>query len=156
MKFHQERIHLPKPCPMSLSRMTKSGLDYQCKSCNKLVYDFRDKSFSEIKNFAGKGVCGIFDSQQVLETKKPMLSYRIKFAFLSFASLLGFAVSPIQAQELTLQNIGYSDFSPTDSTNTQKKSEKIWSEKKIKRKRKKSSKKRAKSGAIGFFILPSE
>jgi hypothetical protein len=84
---------------MILARLNASEGIYFCASCQKKIYDFRDKSTVEIRETMQMGnICGIFHDDQ-LKPHRFSLSYRILFIFLALLSFIGFKVKPLRTQE---------------------------------------------------------
>lgn len=91
-------MEIRRPCPASLSNMTKSGDAYFCPGCSKSVIDFRDKSIEEIKEKLQLGGCGVFNSDQLTQQKRFGYFGRFAFRVLTVISFLGFTVKPMKAQ----------------------------------------------------------
>lgn len=91
-------FRIDNPCPFSPTIMNKREEGYFCKSCNKTIIDFRGKTSEEIKNKVKKGTCGIFTRDQLPGQQQMKLSHKLFFYFLSFISVLGFAIKPVSAQ----------------------------------------------------------
>ena len=94
--MHKPRID--NPCPMMLSRMSRSGPNFSCCSCQKEIVDFRGKLNTEIKCLITSSTCGVFDSDQLVEQKERSYYYKSIFFTVTVLSFLGFNVSPINAQ----------------------------------------------------------
>ena len=92
------KARIDNPCPMLLSRMSNSGPNFSCSSCQKEIVDFRGKSNTEIKCLITRKTCGVFDSDQLVEEKERSYYYKTIFFTLTVLSFLGFNVSPINAQ----------------------------------------------------------
>jgi hypothetical protein len=89
--------HISDPCPMTLSRM-KSGDSFFCKSCDKKIVDFRNKTTEEIISYFKNGTgYGIFYEDQVTTST---YSFKNKFLYklLTVLALLGLNVRPLNAQ----------------------------------------------------------
>ncbi|WP_430402971.1 hypothetical protein [Fluviicola sp.] len=94
-------LQINDPCPISLNQLQKIGENcYFCKGCNEKVIDFTQASDAEIKAQNGQKICGIFRDEQL--DLKPVFHWRkaILYRLMACASFLGFAVSPIHADEL--------------------------------------------------------
>lgn len=90
------KIDIPSPCPMSLNRIQNSG--YNCGSCAKKIIDCRGMKAEEIRDkYAGKNICGIFDTAEV-KKRDFSIWYKVRFAFLTIVAVVGINVKPIQAQ----------------------------------------------------------
>lgn len=85
-------------CPFVPTRFTQSGCNHFCKSCNKTIIDFRGKTDEEIKAVITKDTCGIFTSDQLPGQQKMQFKKKPLFYLMSFLSLLGFSVTPVNAQ----------------------------------------------------------
>jgi hypothetical protein len=91
------KINIPNPCPMSLNRV-KSGDSFFCKSCDKPIVDFRDKTAEEIITyFQNRTGCGIFHEDQVTTST---YSFKNKFLYkvLTVLAVFGLNVKPLNAQ----------------------------------------------------------
>jgi len=91
-------IRIDNPCPVAISRMTKSNTGYNCKSCKHEVIDFRDKSPDEIKFLLDKGTCGIFYQEDILPSPKRSIKKKFIYYGLSLISFIGFNINVSQAQ----------------------------------------------------------
>jgi hypothetical protein len=94
-----QKINLQNPCPMTLNRM-KSGDTFFCKSCDKKIVDFREKTTEEImhyfSNSTGSG-CGIFKRSQV-NVSEYSFRNKILYKLLTILAVLGLNVKPLEAQ----------------------------------------------------------
>jgi hypothetical protein len=93
-----DKLKVDKPCPVLLTRMTKNGQNYFCKSCSKIIVDFREKTIEEIKCSSNKDTCGIFTSEQLQGQQKMTLFRQTFYYFLTILSFFGFSVRPLNAQ----------------------------------------------------------
>jgi hypothetical protein len=90
-------LRIDNPCPMLLSRMSKTDSGFSCKSCKREVIDFRDKTPEEIATAITADTCGIFNNSQLAAAPKHSLFRKGIFAALTVLSFLGFNVSPVNA-----------------------------------------------------------
>lgn len=93
-------FQLKDPCPVSKLQLKRTGENcYFCKGCNESVIDFTQSSDEEILAYKGQKVCGIFREDQLATI--PVFHWRkaIFFRLLTFASFIGFTVSPVYADE---------------------------------------------------------
>jgi hypothetical protein len=109
-----DNLRIENPCPSILSRMEKTGDNYFCKSCDKTVIDFRQKSSEEIRNSTGKGICGTFTIDQLSGQQKMTFLRRTFFYGLTILSFFGVSVKPLKAQ---------TTIPKTDSVSVDKKTE---------------------------------
>ena len=107
MSRTQNSIRIDNPCPMTLARVTNSDGTFFCDSCNNTIVDFRDKTTEEIIELIGsRKMCGIFNDTQLNQPKYSM-KYKLNYALLTGLAILGFNVSPIQAQTAVLDSCTY-------------------------------------------------
>jgi hypothetical protein len=92
-----ENLRIDNPCPVLLSRMSKTDSGFSCKSCKKEVIDFRDKTPEEINRSMGKDACGVFHTSQLSQQPERSFFRKGIFALLTVFSFLGFNVSPVNA-----------------------------------------------------------
>ncbi len=93
-------LQINDPCPVNTNQLQKIGEKcYFCKGCNEKVVDFTQASDAEIKALSGQKICGIFLNEQL--DSKPVFHWRkaILYRLMACASFLGFAVSPVHADE---------------------------------------------------------
>ncbi|MBO6515298.1 MAG: hypothetical protein JJ975_02005 [Bacteroidia bacterium] len=111
-------MQIKRPCPANLSKMQASDGGYFCSSCEQTVVDFRDKSIEEIKDVLRNGGCGIFLPQQLQKQQNYQGFNRFLFIGLTFVSLLGFSVRPLQAQTNPDKNTkeGWTVYPPKSSS----------------------------------------
>ena len=95
-----KQIRIDSPCPVQLFRMKKNGNNYFCKSCCNTVVDFRSKTKAEIAEMAGNNTCGIFNNDQLVTPPKLKGFRKMVFYTMAMASVLGFNVSPVNAQTI--------------------------------------------------------
>jgi|GEM_PF-967876 len=122
-KSQLDNLRVDKPCPVLLTRMTKDGQNYFCKSCSKTVVDFRDKTKDEIKRSINKDTCGIFTNDQLQGQQKTSILRQTLFYFLTVLSFFGFSVRPVSAQTTKTKKDTVSlDFNtqPQDTVRTSK------------------------------------
>lgn len=93
-----DKLKVDKPCPVLLTRMTKDGQNYFCKSCSKTIIDFRDMTLDEIKCSINSNTCGIFTNDQLQGQQKTTLFRQTLFYFLTVLSFFGLSVRPLNAQ----------------------------------------------------------
>jgi hypothetical protein len=91
-------LHIDKPCPYIPKKKDACGIGFHCKSCNKIVVDFTDKTLAEIEQSITPDTCGIFSFDQIPNQPKMSIARQILFYGLMFVSLIGFNVKPIAAQ----------------------------------------------------------
>lgn len=62
-----KNIHFSLPCKENINDMASCGLDKHCKTCNRTIIDFRNKSAEELEQLKKKNqsICGIFSEKQV-------------------------------------------------------------------------------------------
>ena len=96
-KSANQHIQVHKPCPVQLRNMDKLQGCYFCKSCEKQITDFRNLSNGEIIDQITPNTCGIFDSDQLNQSKIPFFR-KIIYYVLSLISLLGFNIPSNFAQ----------------------------------------------------------
>jgi transposase-like protein len=101
MKTEKINLRIDNPCPFVPLNRNKNANGYYCKSCNKTVVDFRNKTIEEIKCTVNKDTCGIFTINQLPGQQQMKLSKRVFFFCLTVLSVFGFSVKPIQAQTTT-------------------------------------------------------
>ena len=92
-----ENLRIDNPCPMMLGRMDKNGDNFACKSCQKEVIDFRNKSTEEIANTITRNTCGVFYTHQLTAQQRMSAFRQTMFYALTVLSFLGFNVSPFNA-----------------------------------------------------------
>lgn len=92
-----ENLRIDKPCPVLLSRMANNGNTLNCKSCQKEVIDFRNKTPEEIKALLTANTCGIFRNEQLSAPPRMTFFRKGVFAALTVLSFLGFNVGPVNA-----------------------------------------------------------
>lgn len=90
----QNNLHISQPCPFMPKASRKCGGGFYCGKCDKVVVDFRGKTFEEIQA-AGKNICGIFYSDQLGAQPKMRTHKAIVFALLTVFSFLGIQASPL-------------------------------------------------------------
>ena len=94
---NRPQIKINNPCPMTLGRL-KNGDEFDCKSCNTKIVDFRGKTTNEIiQVISKKKTCGIFNNSQVI-VPRFSLSSNLIFKILTILAFIGFNVKPINAQ----------------------------------------------------------
>jgi len=98
------QLKINNPCPVSLSNMKKCGDNFACKSCDKIVIDFRNKTDEQIRKELTKGTCGIFNTSQLPGQTNYSNFRQVAFNLLTLFSFLGFNVSPLKAQTLPNKN----------------------------------------------------
>jgi hypothetical protein len=98
-----EMAFIEKPCPIQKNQLTKTSNNcYFCSGCKENVIDFRNSSQSEIDSYSGQKICGIFNENQL--THRALFSFRKKITFrlLGVLSFMGFAIHPVQASTLNI------------------------------------------------------
>ena len=98
------QLKINNPCPVSLSNMKKCGDNFTCKSCDKIVIDFRNKTDEQIRKELTKDTCGIFNTSQLSGQTNYSNFRQVAFNLLTLFSFLGFNVSPLKAQTLPNKN----------------------------------------------------
>jgi hypothetical protein len=99
-----KNLKIDNPCPVLLQRMDKNGDDFNCKSCNKTVFDFRNKNDSELKELIKPNICGVFNSEQLESQQKQAPLNKIIFYSLTLLCFIGFNVKPYKAQSKTTKD----------------------------------------------------
>lgn len=99
-----KNLKIDNPCPFLLQRMGENGDDFNCKSCNKTVFDFRNKNDNELKKLITPNICGVFNSEQLESQKKQSLLNKIIFYSLTILCFIGFNVKPYKAQTKTIKD----------------------------------------------------
>lgn len=93
-----EKLSLPKPCPFRATEANQMGDGHYCKSCEKVVVDFRGMSLEEVKSQLVPKMCGIFDENHLSDKYTLSFWQNRKFQIFSLLSLFGFSVKPMVAQ----------------------------------------------------------
>lgn len=62
-----KNIRFSLPCKENINDMASCGLDKYCKTCNRTIIDFRNKSVEELEQLkkTNQSICGIFSEKQV-------------------------------------------------------------------------------------------
>lgn len=130
-----------KVCPATTNNFIDQGNScFLCTGCNKLVMDFRNKTWEEIEDLRDQFTCGIFDKEQLSHTPYLERKKRWMYRLLVAASFLGFQISPIEADaQIPQQTLGFNSKNST--------SENIRPRKKVKRSKKVKRNKRVMYGA---------
>jgi hypothetical protein len=96
-----EHLRIDSPCPMLLSRMKhRDGKGHFCRSCSKLVVDYRNYSTEELKATFTPGTCGIFNPDQLPGQQSMPIKRQVLFYGLTLLSFIGFNVKPLNAQHV--------------------------------------------------------
>ena len=101
------KVSIENPCPVRLSRMSKTQNGHFCTSCATEVFDFTHASDEEIKASLANGVkCGLFTTDQLSKESivKKGFPYQLMFKTLILLSFLGFTVKPLKAQGYVLDH----------------------------------------------------
>lgn len=98
-------MYISKPCPKYFKSKDRTGDDFHCNSCNKIVVDYTKMSIEEIKANLTPNSCGIFREDQL--SRKTLFTWTgaIRFYALVLISFLGFHVQPIEAQTVPKDSI---------------------------------------------------
>ncbi|MEO1054735.1 MAG: hypothetical protein AAFX87_29150 [Bacteroidota bacterium] len=92
-------IELLLNCNEDWDKMTPSGCGRHCAVCDKVVYDFTNKSIEEIRATPKRGSCGMFTAEQMepdlIPIRLPSILRRSVFAA---AALIGLSLVEAQAQ----------------------------------------------------------
>ena len=99
-----KNLKIDNPCPFLLQKMDKNGNDFNCKSCNKTVFDFRNKDDSELRELLKPNICGVFNSEQLESQKSQSPLNKIIFYSLTLLCFIGFNVKPYNAQSNTTKD----------------------------------------------------
>lgn len=90
---------------MPVDKFNQNNNSFYCKSCNKELIDFREKTSHEIADkISCKEICGIFYSDQLFQPVFPF-KFKLYFAVLTLFAFLGFNVKPVSAQTLKADSI---------------------------------------------------
>jgi hypothetical protein len=98
--MREQKLSIPKPCPFQPTEANRIGDGHYCKSCEKVVVDFRGMSLEEVKAHLRPKMCGIFDESHVTQSYFLSFWQHKRFQILSVLSLLGFSVNPLVAQQV--------------------------------------------------------
>lgn len=93
-------IKLGYDCPEEVEKMPKSDCGFFCDACQKDVYDFRGKSFTEIQQIRKEDPnikCGVFDDEVVYEDSRTIVNTLFRIAFAA-VFILGFNASMLFGQ----------------------------------------------------------
>lgn len=101
MEKNSPACKVDSPCPVALFRLQKEGKDFFCTGCMKSVVDFRNSTQDEIRKAAQEGTCGVFHPHQLKSTSSNSRLQSILFYVLWIASVVGFQVKPLHAQQAT-------------------------------------------------------
>ena len=112
-------IKLGYDCPEEVEKMPESSCGFFCDACQRDVYDFRGKTFSEIQQIRKDDPsikCGVFDDEVVYEDSRTIVNTLFRIAFAA-VFILGFNASMLFGQT----RVNY----PEDAQRTEVSSEKI-------------------------------
>jgi hypothetical protein len=99
-------IYIPSPCNADWDKMENRDRSRFCKNCNKIVYDFTQRSEEDLNKLiqeTGKGFCGRFYEDQIDQNLR--LSYRKRSLLQSFIKTSLSLLSIIALKLLTVSYV---------------------------------------------------